>query len=221
MEKSSRPTVFNTPTSNSTVTAYELSRRIARPVKHDLSVHLHVKNFLSSALPSHNCSLVVEAASECFSDNLPNETPATLATLAEREIPPQKFIQEIKSGSGQAVLDRRKSIKDPLYEMSFLPFWILTLWERLAELNDAKIEWTLATKCFQGFSRTLNPTTSAATEKHLSRISWGAEITTGRGRATALTLPQLLADTSLDDTVLDLMGECIQMEIDYGGLTKA
>ena len=96
------------------------------PVKHDLSVHLHVKNFLSSALPSHNRSLLVEAASECFSDNLPNETPAT---LAEREIPPQKFIQEIKSGFGQAVLYRRKSIKDPLYEKSFLPFWILTLWE--------------------------------------------------------------------------------------------
>ena len=90
------------------------------------SVHLSIQKFLSSTFPSHNRSLVVEAASECFSDNPPTEI---LTTLIERDIPPHKFIQDLKSKFGQAILDRRMSIRDPLYDQSFLPFWILTLWE--------------------------------------------------------------------------------------------
>ena len=55
------------------------------PVDHNLSVHLPVQTFLRSTFPSHNHSLVVEAASECFSDNPPNEI---LASLIKRDIPP-------------------------------------------------------------------------------------------------------------------------------------
>lgn len=185
-------------------------------MKHDLSVHLHIENLLSSALPSHSHSLVVEVASKCFSNNPPNEI---LATIAERPIPPQKFIQDMGSQFGQAVLDRRRSIKDPLHEKSFLPFWVLTLWERLTELNAAKEEWSSATKWFQRFSQTLDPTASAAVKKHLARIGWGTEIIVGKARATALALPQLLADVRLNITVLDLMAKCTQIEVDYGGPT--
>jgi len=58
---------------------------------------------------------------------------------------------------------------------------------------------------------------SAATREHLSRIGWGAEITVGQERATALKLPQLLADSLLDCATLDLMAGCTQMEVDYAG----
>ena len=186
------------------------------PVKYDLSVHLNVQNFISSTFPSHTRSLVVEAASECFSDSPPNEI---LATLVDRDIPSQKFIQDMRLKFGQAVLDRRRSIKDPLNDRSFLPFWVLTLWERLTELNTARKDWLSANEWFQRFSPALDPTAFATTKKHLTRIGWGAEITVGRGRATALTLPQLFADARLNSTVLDLMAECTQMEVDYNGPT--
>jgi len=113
------------------------------PVKYDFSAHIPVQSFLSSTFPPHDHSLVVEAASECFSNNPPNEI---LTSLTKRPIPPQKFIQDMKTQFGQAVLDCRKSIKDPLYDKSFLPLWVLTLWERLAELNAARNRWSSISK---------------------------------------------------------------------------
>jgi hypothetical protein len=71
------------------------------PVNYSFSVHLSVQQFLSSAFPSHSCSLVVEAASECFSNNPPTKI---LATLVEKDIPPYKFIQDLTSQFGQAIL---------------------------------------------------------------------------------------------------------------------
>ena len=188
------------------------------PIKCDLSVHLPIQKFLSSTFPSHDHSLVTEAASHCFSDNLPNEI---LTSLAERDIPPQKFIQDAKSHFGQAVLDCRRSIRDPLHEKSFLPFWVITLWEWLAELNVARKEWASATAWFQRLSKTLGPTTSATTGRHFTRVGWGAGITIGQERATALTLPQLLSDACLNSTVLDLMAECTQVEVSYGAPAHA
>ena len=157
---------------------------------------------------------MIEAATECFSDNPPNEI---LTSLVVRDIPPQKFIQDIASQFGQAVLDRWRSIKDPLYDKSFVPFWVLTLWERLMELNTAKEKWRAATTWFQCFSKTLDPTLSTAAREHLSRIGWGTEITVGQERATALKLPQLLGDVLLDSATLDLMAGCTQLEVDYAG----
>lgn len=132
---------------------------------------------------------MVEAASGCFSDNPPNEI---FVSLVERDIPPQKFIQDLESQFGQAVLDLWRSIRDPLYNESFLPFWVLTLWEQLAELNTARREWSSATTWLQRFSKTPDATISAAAESHLACIGRGAEITIGQERATALTLPQVL-----------------------------
>ena len=187
------------------------------PVEHNPSAHLPVQDFLRSDFPSHNHSLVLEAASECFSDNPPNEI---LASLAKRSIPPRKFIQDLASQFGQAILDRKRSIKDPLYHKSFLPFWVLTVWERLTELNLTKEKWTAATTWFERTSETLDPTTSATTRQHLTRIGWSAEITVGGERATALALPQLLANSLLDSAILDLMAGCIQVEVGYtGGLS--
>ncbi|KAF9646259.1 hypothetical protein BDM02DRAFT_3262386 [Thelephora ganbajun] len=111
------------------------------PVNYNLNTHLPIHDFLCSTFPSHTPSLVVEAASQCFSDNPPTEI---LASLVERDIPPRKFIQDLKSKFGQAVLDHRRSIRDPLYDRSFLPLWVLTLWEQLAELNAVRKEWMLA-----------------------------------------------------------------------------
>lgn len=180
------------------------------PVNYDLSAHLPIQDFLSLAFPSHSHSLVVEAASKSFSNNLPGENPAS---LIKRDIPPQQFIRDAKSQFGQAVLDRQRSIKDPLYDKSFLPFWVITLWERLMELNAAKEEWSTAVAWFQRLSKTLVPTMSAATKKHLTRTGWGARITIGQEQATALTLTQLLADARLNSAILDLMAECTQVEL--------
>lgn len=188
------------------------------PVKYDISAHLPIQKFLSTTFPSHTHSLVVEIASKCFSDNLPNEI---LESLIDREIPPKKFIQDAKLQFGQAILDRRRSIKDPLYEKSFLPFWVITLWEQLTELNGAKKEWTSAMAWFQHFSKSLDPTTTATTQKHLTRTGWNSEIIIGQERTTALILPQLLADACLNSTVLDVMAECIQVEVNYNGPSHA
>lgn len=187
------------------------------PVKYNPSVHLSVEKLLSLVFPSHSHSLIVEAAGESFSNNRPNEI---LLSLIERAIPPPKFIQDLKSQFGQAVLNCRTSIKDPLYDNSFLPFWVLTLWERLAELNTARGEWLSATTWFKHISCTLGPTTVITTNKHLSRVGWGAKIIIRQEWATTLTLPQLLADACLNSAVLDLMAECIQMEAVYGGTTR-
>ena len=184
------------------------------PVKYNPSVHLSVQKFLASTFPSHSHSLVIEAASNCFSNDPPNEI---LVSLTKRAIPPQKFIRDVKSLFGQAVLDRRRSIKDPLRGGSFLPLWILTLWERLAELNAARREWSLAAAWFRRFSKTLGPTISSATEKHLARVGWSAEMRIGQERTTTLALPQLLADGCFKSTTLDLMAECTQVEVSYDG----
>jgi len=187
------------------------------PVEYNPSGLLPVQTFLRSTFPQHSHSLVVEAAGECFSSNLPNEI---LMSLVKRDIPPQKFIEDMALRFGQAVLDCQRSIKDPLYDKSFLPFWVLTLWERLTELNTTKEKWASAIAWFQRISNTLDQTTSTATRKHLTRIGWGAEITIGGERATALTLPQLFGDALLNCDVLDLMAECIQMEVGYSGIAE-
>lgn len=187
------------------------------PVNYNLNAHLPIQHFLHSVFPSHNHSLVVEAAKECFSSNPPTEI---LTSLIERDIPSHKFIQDLKSQFGQAVLDRQRSIKDPLYDKSLLPFWVLTLWERLAELNAAKGEWTSAQTWLHQPSHGLDSTTLAAAERHFTRIGWCADITIGQERATTLSFCQLLADGRLDSTVLDLMAECIQTEVTYNGPTS-
>lgn len=186
------------------------------PVNYNLSVHLPIEKFLSSSFPSHNHSLVVEAASECFSNNPPTEI---LTTLVKKDIPPYKFIQNLKSRYGQAILDRRTSIRDPIYDRSFLPFWVLTLWERLSELNVAREEWTLAHRWLQQSSKKMGPTALATARKHFTCTGWSSDITFGKEHATTLTLPQLLADGCLNGTVLDLMVECVQTEVMANGHT--
>ena len=193
------------------------SLRIIPPqctVNYNLSVHLPIQKFLSSAFPSHTHSLVVEAARKSFSNNPPTEI---LTTLTKKDIPPHEFIQDLKSEFGQAVLDRRTSIKDPLYEKSFLPFWVLTLWERLVELNAAKEEWASANAWLQQSTRGLNPSMLAAAGRHFTRTGWSSDITIGRERAMTLTFPQLLMDRCLNGTILDLMAECIQTEVTENG----
>ena len=182
------------------------------PVEYDINVHLPIQTFFSSTFPSHRYSSVIEAASDCFSDNPPNET---LETLVDEDIPPPKFIQDARSQFGQAVLDRRRSIRDPLYDKSFLPFWVITLWERLADLNVARNKWTSAIAWFQCFSKTMDQTTATTAKRHLACTGWDAEIKIGRERATTLTLPQLLADGCLGTTILDLMAEYTQVEASY------
>ena len=91
--------------------------------------------------------------------------------------------------------------------------WVITLWERLTELNAAKKEWSTALAWFRRLSKTLVPTMSAATKKHLTRTGWSARITIGQEQATTLTLPQLLADARLNSAILDLMAECTQVEL--------
>ncbi|KAF9784903.1 hypothetical protein BJ322DRAFT_1210890 [Thelephora terrestris] len=118
---------------------------------------------------------------------------------------------------GQAILNRQMSIKEPLYDRSFLPFWVLTLWERLAELNSAREKWTLAQTWLQKSSQFLAPAMSTTARQHFTRTGWGADITFGRERATTLTLPQLLADARLNGTVFDLMVEFIQTEVNDDG----
>ena len=74
------------------------------PINYNLSIHLPIQQFLSLPFPSHDHSLVVEAASTCFSSNPPTEI---LTTLVKKDIPPRKFIQDLKSEFGQAILDRQ------------------------------------------------------------------------------------------------------------------
>ena len=169
MENNSRAIVPNTPTSNS---KYCDRLRVIPPdcsAKYDFSVHLNVQNFISSAFSSHTHPLVVEAASECLSDSPPNKI---LVTLIERDIHSQKFIQDMRSQFGQALLDHRKNIEDPLNDRSFLLFWVLILWEQLTELNTARKDWLSANEWFQRFSPTLHPMASAATKKHFTHIGW-------------------------------------------------
>ena len=184
------------------------------PVNYSINAHLPIQNFLSSTFPSHSHSLVIEAASQCFTNNPPTKI---LATLVERDIPPDKFIQDLLLEFGQAVLDRQTSIRDPLYNRSFLPLWVLTLWERLAELNAAKKKWISARTWLQQSSRNLAPATFATATQHLARTGWCADITVGQECATTLTLPQLLADARLNGTVLDLMVQCVQTEVADSG----
>lgn len=182
------------------------------PIKHDFATHLPVQTLLSSPFPSHT-HFILEATSDCFSENLPDEVPAS---LIEREIPPWKFIQDAKSLFGQAVLDRRRSIKDPLGGKLFLPFWIITVWEQLADLNAAKGEWLSAVEWFQRLSKCLG-STSMATKEHLARIGWCAEMKIGSLRTSTSVLTQLLADTHLNDTILDLMANHTQAELNRDG----
>lgn len=85
------------------------------------------------------------------------------------------------------------------------------------ELNAGKRKWTSAAAWLQRFSKSFDPTMSAATKRHLTRVGWSAGITVGQERATALTLPQLLADDRLNSTILDLTAECTQVEVNYDG----
>jgi hypothetical protein len=65
----------------------------------------------------------------------------------------------------------------------------------------------------------MDATATATTEKHLTHVGWGAGITIGHERASALTLPRLLVDGYLNATVLGLMAECIQTEVNNIGPT--
>jgi hypothetical protein len=87
-------------------------------------------------------------------------------------------------------------------------------------LNAAKKQWSLAVAWFRRSSKILGLTMSSATEKHLTRVGWGAGITIGREGTTTLALPQLLADGCLSSAVLDLMAECTQVEASYNGPTQ-
>jgi hypothetical protein len=100
---------------------------------------LTVKDILSFKLPDIEVRSFTETAASCFSRARPNEN-MDLAT----PIPPRSWVHSLRESLDDAIRDGKRSILHPQFKDQPLPLWMLTLWEKLHTVCEAKMTWVNA-----------------------------------------------------------------------------
>ena len=61
--------------------------------------------------------------------------------LRYRALPAEAFIDAAMKDLGQALLDGKKSVEDPSFPQSRLPFWVLQFWNKMHWIVFAQPQW--------------------------------------------------------------------------------
>jgi hypothetical protein len=72
--------------------------------------NLSIKPFLEFNLPPTSLGISIIHASHCFSTQIPNDDACQLMS---HQLPNQEWVKAADNMCGQAILDGKKSIKDP------------------------------------------------------------------------------------------------------------
>ena len=109
--------------------------------EHIPSGNLSVEDFIKKQLPQISYHLPIAKAETSFRKDAPNVRTDALST---RKIPPLAWLNRLKDGVGQAVLDGKKSIVDPQYPGSQVPLWWIGFWTELHNIHTIQQEWKKA-----------------------------------------------------------------------------
>jgi hypothetical protein len=111
--------------------------------EHIPSGNLSVEDFIKMKLPQISYNLPIAKADISFRKGAPNVRTSALST---RKIPPLAWLNGLKNAFGQAVLDGKKSIVDPLYPGSQVPLWWIGFWTELHDIHKVQQDWKKATE---------------------------------------------------------------------------
>ncbi|KAG1855268.1 hypothetical protein F4604DRAFT_1685752 [Suillus subluteus] len=176
---------------------------------------LPVSRFLEFQLPSISSKDAEEKAESCF-----QTTPAqyNLTALMSQDLPPKQFADDAHRAVGQALLDGKRSIRNPHHASHPLPLWVITLWKELYGAHGVKPVWVEGNSWLQNRIEEGGPDTAIflRAHRHLALLPWDRLLIgpAASGSVTTAVLAGFLSSSRwMSDTLMDSMSACMTSRI--------
>ncbi|KAG2030460.1 hypothetical protein BDR03DRAFT_1017098 [Suillus americanus] len=176
---------------------------------------LPVSRFLEFQLPSISSQDAEEKAESCF-----ETTPAqyNLTALMSQDLPPKQFVDDAHRAVGQALLDGKRSIRNPHHASHPLPLWVITLWKELYGAHGVKPVWVEGNNWLQNRIEEGGPDIAIflRAHRHLALLPWDRLLIgpAASGSVTTAVLAGFLSSSRwMSDTLMDSMSACMTSRI--------
>ncbi|KAG1744235.1 hypothetical protein EDB19DRAFT_1906800 [Suillus lakei] len=100
------------------------------------SDHVTIWQILKFRLPNIDIGVFTETRTLCFDRARPNKN-----LELHPVIPPKSWVYSLRQSLNNAIQDGQQSILHPRFKDQPLPLWMLTLWEKLHAVHEAKMTW--------------------------------------------------------------------------------
>lgn len=171
---------------------------------------LPVGEILKFKLPDIEVGCLTDTGASCFNRARPIEN-----LDLTRDIPPKPWVYSLREALGDAIRDGKRSILHPRFKDEPLPLWMLTLWETLHTVREAKMVWADADTWLRGKVQKNKLTTSVKPDfsfflAHLEMYYLPYHKTivgaASNGSRNTSQLARLLSDDAwLSETLVDMM----------------
>ncbi|KAG1853416.1 hypothetical protein F4604DRAFT_1933310 [Suillus subluteus] len=163
---------------------------------------VNVRQILKFTLPDVDDGSFAQAGASCFDSARPNEN-LDLPPF----IPPKPWVYSLRESLDDAICEGKRSIVHPQLKDQPLPLWMLSLWEKLHAVRDAKMSWQNADRWLSQkmYDCDMNPLSARQEMYHLPYHKKLAGQASTSLRST-LQLARFLSDDAwLSDSLVDMM----------------
>jgi hypothetical protein len=167
-------------------------------------VSMTVEKFIALKLLKPSFGLVHIKSDHAYSRLAQNQDAACLLA---RPIPNQSFVEHMKNGFGQAVLDGNISVEDPTFPSSRLPLWCIQFWINILEVINAQSKWRksiawIDKQVARGDSELLQ-----VAHGRVMSLRWNeyTSLPGSAAQATTLVFSRLLSEEHITASLMDMM----------------
>ncbi|KAG1828582.1 hypothetical protein DFJ58DRAFT_849032 [Suillus subalutaceus] len=163
---------------------------------------VNVRQILKFTLPDVDDGSFAQAGASCFDSARPNEN-LDLPPF----IPPKPWVYSLRESLDDAIREGKRSIVHPQLKDQPLPLWMLSLWEKLHAVRDAKMLWQNANRWLSQkmYDCDMNPLSA---RQEMYRLPYHKKLA-GQASTSLRSTSQLARflsdDAWLSDSLVDMM----------------